>query len=47
MDADAVRQCKAYVLAAQDGSLEDTFTRATELLMARTLRLQAKGVPKP
>lgn len=46
MDADAVRQCKAYFQAAQDGSLDDNFTQATELLTARTLRLQAKGPPK-
>ena len=41
MDADAARQCKAYFHAAQDGSLEGNFAEATELLTARTLRLQA------
>lgn len=45
LDADAVRQCKAYFLAAQDGSLDDNFTQAIELLTARTLRLQT--TPKP
>jgi enoyl-CoA hydratase/carnithine racemase len=42
MDPDAARQCKAYFLAAQDGSLEDNFADATDLLTARTLRLQAQ-----
>ena len=43
MDPDAVRQCKAYFQAAQDGSIDDNFSRATDLLTARTLRLQARG----
>lgn len=42
MDADAARQCKAYFQAAQDGSLEANFAEATDLLTARTLRLQAQ-----
>jgi enoyl-CoA hydratase/carnithine racemase len=42
MDADAVRQCKVYFQAAQDGAIDDNFSRATELLTARTLRLLAQ-----
>ena len=42
MDADAVRQCKAYFQSAQDGAIDDNFARATDLLTARTLRLQAQ-----
>jgi methylglutaconyl-CoA hydratase len=42
MEPDAVRQCKAFFQAAQDGAVDDNFSRATELLTARTLRLQAQ-----
>jgi enoyl-CoA hydratase/carnithine racemase len=41
LDPDAVRQCKAFFRAAQDGALDDNFSRATDLLTARTLRLLA------
>jgi methylglutaconyl-CoA hydratase len=41
MDPDAVRQCKAFFQAAQDGSLDDNFSRATDLLTARSLGLMA------
>jgi methylglutaconyl-CoA hydratase len=41
MDPEGVRQCKAYFLAAQEGSLDENFSRATDLLTAQTLRLQA------
>jgi enoyl-CoA hydratase/carnithine racemase len=39
MDPDAVRQCKAFFQAAQEGAIDDNFTRATDLLTARSLRL--------
>lgn len=42
LDADAARQCKAYFQAAQDGSIDDNFARATDLLTACTLRLQTR-----
>jgi methylglutaconyl-CoA hydratase len=42
MDPDAVRQCKAFFQAAQDGAIDDNFSQATELLTARTLRLLAQ-----
>ena len=42
MDADAVRQCKAYFQAAHGGALDDNFARATDLLTARTLQLLAR-----
>jgi enoyl-CoA hydratase/carnithine racemase len=42
MDADAVRLCKAYFQAAQDGAIDDNFSQATDLLTARTLRLLAQ-----
>jgi methylglutaconyl-CoA hydratase len=42
MDADAVRQCKAFFQAAHDASIDDNFSRATDLLTARTLHLQAQ-----
>lgn len=41
MDPDGVRQCKAFFQAAQDGALDDNFSRATDLLTARSLRLMA------
>jgi enoyl-CoA hydratase/carnithine racemase len=41
LDPDAARQCKAFFQTAQDGSLDDNFVQATELLTARTLRLLA------
>jgi len=40
LDADAARQCKAYFQAAHDATIDDNFARATDLLTARTLRLQ-------
>jgi len=40
LDPDAARQCKAYFQAAQDATIDDNFARATDLLTARTLRLQ-------
>jgi methylglutaconyl-CoA hydratase len=43
LDGEAARQCKAYFQAAQDGALDDNFARATDLLTARTLRLQSRG----
>jgi enoyl-CoA hydratase/carnithine racemase len=42
MDAEAVRQCKAYFQAAHGGDLDDNFARATDLLTARTLQLLAR-----
>lgn len=42
LDTDAARQCKAYFQAAQDGSIDDNFSRAIDLLTARTLRLQPR-----
>ena len=42
MDAEAVRQCKAYFQAAHGGALDDNFARATDLLTARTLQLLAR-----
>jgi len=41
LDADAARQCKAYFQAAQEGTIDDNFSRAIDLLTARTLRLQS------
>ena len=41
MDAEGTRQCKAYFNAAQESSLDQNFSRATSLLTARTLQLQA------
>src|SRR5262249_28505691 len=41
MDVDAVRQCKSFFQAALGESIDDTFARATDLLTARTLQLQA------
>ena len=42
MDAEAVRQCKAYFQAAHGGALDDNFARATDLLTARTVQLLAR-----
>jgi enoyl-CoA hydratase/carnithine racemase len=42
MDAEAVRLCKAYFEAAHDGTVDDNFARATDLLTARTLQLLAR-----
>jgi methylglutaconyl-CoA hydratase len=42
MDAEAVRQCKAYFQAAHGGELDDNFARATDLLTARTVQLLAR-----
>ena len=42
LDPEAVRQCKAYFQAANEAPLEQNFERATELLTARTLQLQAR-----
>jgi methylglutaconyl-CoA hydratase len=42
MDAEAVRQCKAYFQAAHGGALDDNFARATDLLTARTMQLLAR-----
>lgn len=42
MDTEAVRQCKAYFQAAHGGALDDNFSRATDLLTARTLQLLAR-----
>jgi methylglutaconyl-CoA hydratase len=41
LDPEGARQCKAYFRASQEGSLDENFSRATELLTAQTLRLQA------
>jgi methylglutaconyl-CoA hydratase len=41
LDSDAVRQCKAFFLAAQEAPIDENFSRATDLLTARSLRLLA------
>jgi methylglutaconyl-CoA hydratase len=41
MDPEATRQCKAYFQAAQEGPLDARFSRAIDLLTARTLQLQS------
>jgi methylglutaconyl-CoA hydratase len=40
LDPEATRQCKAY-FQAQDGSIDERFSRAIDLLTARTLELQS------
>jgi enoyl-CoA hydratase/carnithine racemase len=42
MDPDGVRQCKAFFQAAQEGAIDDNFSRATDLLTARSLSLLAR-----
>jgi methylglutaconyl-CoA hydratase len=41
MDPEATRQCKAFFQAAHEGSIDDRFSRAIDLLTARTLQLQS------
>jgi len=41
LDPEATRQCKAYFQAAHEGSIDDRFSRAIDLLTARTLQLQS------
>jgi enoyl-CoA hydratase/carnithine racemase len=41
LDPEATRQCKAYFQSAQEASIDDGFSRAIELLTARTLQLQS------
>jgi len=41
LDPEGARQCKAYFRAAQEGTLDQNFSHAADLLTARTLRLLA------
>ena len=42
LDADGARQCKAFFQQAQEGTLEQNFSLATETLVVRSLRLMGK-----